>query len=96
MCLGIPGQVKEFSELHEHQARVEVSGVTREVNIGLLEDEQLKLGDWVLIHVGFAMAKIDEEEATQALDLLKAMGEAYEDELEALRSSEYSSESGAT
>ena len=44
MCLGIPGQIKEFSDVHEHLARVEVSGVTRDVNIGLLEDEQLK---WV-------------------------------------------------
>ena len=96
MCLGIPGQLKEFSDMHEHLARVEVSGVTRLVNIGLLEDEQLKTGDWVLIHVGFAMAKIDEEEAMQALGLLKAMGQAYEDELDALRSSESSVESGAT
>ena len=86
MCLGIPGQVKEFSHVHEHLARVEVSGVTREVNIGLLEDEQLKTGDWVLIHVGFAMAKIDEKEAAQALDLLQAMGQAYEQELDALQS----------
>ena len=86
MCLGIPGQVKELSDVHEHLARVEVSGVTREVNIGLLEDEQLRTGDWVLIHVGFAMAKIDEKEAAQALDLLQAMGQAYEEELEALQS----------
>jgi hydrogenase expression/formation protein HypC len=86
MCLGIPGQVKELSDVHEHLARVEVSGVTRQVNIGLLEDERLKTGDWVLIHVGFAMAKIDEKEAAQALDLLQAMGQAYEEELDALQS----------
>ena len=55
MCLGIPGQIKVFSDVHEHLARVDVSGVTRVVNIGLLEDEHLKVGDWVLIHVGFAM-----------------------------------------
>jgi hydrogenase assembly chaperone HypC/HupF len=60
---GIPGQLKEFSDVHEHLARVDVSGVTRIINIGLLEDEHLQPGDWVLIHVGFAMSKIDEEEA---------------------------------
>ena len=67
MCLGIPGQLKEFSDVHEHLARVDVSGVTRIINVGLLEDEGLKTGDWVLIHVGFAMSKIDEEEAALAL-----------------------------
>ena len=63
MCLGIPGQVVELLDVHEHLARVDVSGVGRVVNIGLLEDEHLAPGDWVLIHVGFAMSKIDEEEA---------------------------------
>ncbi len=96
MCLGIHGQLKEFSDVHEHLARVDVSGVTRIINIGLLEDEQLKSGDWVLIHVGFAMSKIDEEEAALALASLKMMGQAYEEELEALWSSKSSSESGGT
>jgi len=94
MCLGIPGQLKEFSDVHEHLARVDVSGVTRVINIGLLEDERLKPGDWVLIHVGFAMSKIDEEEAALALASLNLMGRAYEEELEALWSSKSSSESG--
>ena len=76
MCLGIPGQVVSF-EAHEHLARVDVSGVGRIVNIGLLEDEQLEVGDWVLIHVGFAMSKIDEEEAAMALASLKMMGGAF-------------------
>jgi hydrogenase expression/formation protein HypC len=93
MCLGIPGQLKEFSDVHEHLARVDVSGVTRIINIGLLEDEQLELDDWVLIHVGFAMSKIDEEEAALALTSLQLMGQAYEEELEAIRSSTNSSES---
>jgi hydrogenase expression/formation protein HypC len=57
-------------------------GVTRIINIGLLEDEDLKPGDWVLIHVGFAMSKIDEEEAALALASLQLMGQAYDDELE--------------
>jgi hydrogenase expression/formation protein HypC len=83
MCLGIPGQLVEFMDSHEHLARVNVSGVTRVINIGLLEDEPLAVGDWVLIHVGFAMSRIDEEEANLALASLKLMGQAYDDELAA-------------
>jgi hydrogenase expression/formation protein HypC len=94
MCLGIPGQLKEFSELNPHLARVDVSGVTRIVNIGLLEDEPLAPGDWVLIHVGFAMSKIDEAEAELALASLQLMGQAYDDELDAFWRSEISSEAG--
>jgi hydrogenase expression/formation protein HypC len=90
MCLGIPGQLVEFATGHEHLARVDVSGVTRVVNIGLLEDEHLQPGDWVLIHVGFAMSKIDEEEASLALESLKMMGQAFGDELEAFRLSKIS------
>ena len=87
MCLGIPGQLTEFHESHEHLARVNVSGVSRLINIGLLEDEVLEIGDWVLIHVGFAMSKIDEEEAQRALEGLQLMGRAYTDELEAMAES---------
>ena len=90
MCLGIPGQLVELATGHEHLARVDVSGVTRIVNIGLLEDEHLQPGDWVLIHVGFAMSKIDEEEASLALESLKMMGQAFGDELEAFRLSKIS------
>ena len=82
MCLGIPGQLVELVDSNDHLARVDVSGVTRIINIGLLEDEHLQPGDWVLIHVGFAMSKIDEEEATLALASLQLMGQAYGDELE--------------
>lgn len=92
MCLGIPGQLREFSDVHEHLARVEVSGVTRIINIGLLEDEDLQIGDWVLIHVGFAMSKIDEKEAAVALASLQLMGQAYDDELDAFWSSAIASE----
>lgn len=92
MCLGIPGQVQQFSDTNEHLARVDVSGVTRIVNIGLLEDEHLELGDWVLIHVGFAMSKIDEQEAARALASLQLMGQAYDDEMEAFWSSQIASE----
>ena len=84
MCLGIPGQVVELLDEHEHLARVDVSGVGRVINIGLLEDEDVRCGDWVLIHVGFAMSKIDEEEARLALASLQMLGEVYNDEVEAM------------
>lgn len=87
MCLGIPGQVVEFLDEHEHLARVDVSGVGRTINIGLLEDEHLEPGDWVLIHVGFAISKIDEEEARATVALLQGMGADYEQELAELRAS---------
>jgi hydrogenase expression/formation protein HypC len=94
VCLGIPGQVVELVDTNDQLARVDVSGVTRIVNIGLLEDEQLQPGDWVLIHVGFAMSKIDEEEASLALASLKLMGQSFGDEMEAFWSSRISSEPG--
>jgi len=87
MCLGIPGQVVELLDEHEHLARVDVSGVGRIINIGLLEDEDVSCGDWVLIHVGFAMSKIDEAEPAMALESSPMMGAAYTDELGALDSS---------
>ncbi len=63
MCLGIPGEVVEFLPDQPDLARVNVSGVRRVINIGLLSDEPPVPGDWVLIHVGFALSKIDEDEA---------------------------------
>jgi hydrogenase expression/formation protein HypC len=87
MCLGIPGEIVEFIDEGRHLAKVDVAGVRRNVNVGLLEDEQLAPGDWVLIHVGFAMSKIDEQEAKLALEGLQLMGQAYRDEVEAVRSS---------
>jgi hydrogenase expression/formation protein HypC len=88
MCLGIPGQVIEMLS-HEHLARVDVAGVGRIINIGLLveENEPVRPGDWVLIHVGFALSKIDEDEARATLDLLEQMGVEYEQELEELKAS---------
>ncbi len=65
-----------------------MSGVGRVINIGLLEDVDLQPGNWVLIHVGFAMSKIDEDEARRALEGLQLMGQAYTDELDALASSQ--------
>ncbi|MFZ0249710.1 MAG: HypC/HybG/HupF family hydrogenase formation chaperone [Acidimicrobiales bacterium] len=94
MCLAIPGQLKEISDVSPHLATVDVSGVTRVVNIGLLEDEPLAAGDWVLIHVGFAMSKIDEAEADLALASLHLLGQAFDDEMDALRQSTISGGTG--
>lgn len=85
MCLGIPGQLVSLSADNDQLARVDVAGVQRMINIGLLEDEVLASGDWVLIHVGFAMSKIDEAEAEVALASLKLMGSGLDDEMEMLR-----------
>ena len=87
MCLGIPGEVIDFVPDQPDLARVDVSGVKRVINIGLLADEQVSPGDWVLIHVGFALSKIDEAEAAAALQFLEGIGQAYEDELAALAES---------
>jgi len=75
MCLAIPGQIKSFDE-HRNFAIVEVAKVRRKVNIDLLRDEVLKEGDWVLIHVGFAMSKISKEQAEEQMRLLALLGEA--------------------
>jgi hydrogenase expression/formation protein HypC len=87
MCLGIPGEVIELLPDRPDLARVNVSGVRRVVNVGLLEREGVAPGDWVLIHVGFALSKIDEEEARSALAFLEGLGQAYQQELEALAQS---------
>lgn len=86
MCLGIPGQVVETVDAENYLAKVDVSGVRRTISVRLLADTGLKDGDWVLVHVGFAMAKIDEDEAQQTLDQLQKMGKDYTDELEQFRS----------
>jgi hydrogenase expression/formation protein HypC len=83
MCLAIPGQVVEQVDDRAQVAMVDIAGVRRVVNVALLDDERLQAGDWVLIHVGFAMSKIDEAEAARTLELLQLMGEAYTDEVRA-------------
>jgi hydrogenase expression/formation protein HypC len=75
MCLAIPGRVVEFHDVERHLAVVDVSGVRRKVNVDLLQDEPPVPGDWVLIHVGFAMSKISEEHAREQLRLLAMLGE---------------------
>ncbi len=75
MCLAIPGQVIELAAGSPHLAVVEVSKVRRRINVGLLEEEGLQAGDWVLIHVGFAMSKISAAAAEEQLRLLSMLGE---------------------
>lgn len=89
MCLGIPGQIVEVVDPEHHIAKVEVSGVRRNVNVALLATgpDAVGVGDWVLIHVGFAMSKIDEEEAQATREFLERLGDPYEQELEELRAS---------
>ncbi|MBV9380766.1 MAG: HypC/HybG/HupF family hydrogenase formation chaperone [Streptosporangiaceae bacterium] len=87
MCLGIPGEVIEIHPEQRDLAKVNVSGVRRMVNIGLLCDDPPAPGEWVLIHVGFALSKIDEHEAAAAMEFLEGIGQAYEDEIAAFRES---------
>ncbi len=89
MCLGIPAQIVELVDHEHHIAKAQVSGVRRNVNIGLLATgpDAVGVGDWVLIHVGFAMSKIDEAEAEATREFLKQLGDPYQQELEELRAS---------
>jgi hydrogenase expression/formation protein HypC len=86
MCLAIPGQIVEVTDEENRLARVDVAGVRRNVNVSLLEGD-VAPGDWVLIHVGFALSRVDEKEAHATLSLLQQMGDAYEQELEDLKAS---------
>ena len=89
MCLGIPGQIVEIVDTENRVAKVDVSGVRRNCDVGLLweGEEAVAVGDWVLIHVGFAISKIDEGEARETLRALQALGTPYEEELADLRAS---------
>ena len=75
MCLAIPGQILELIPGPPLLAVVDVTGVRRKVDLGLLEDENLVPGDWVLIHVGFAMSKISEQGAHEQMQMLRMLGE---------------------
>ncbi len=83
MCLAIPGKIVEIVDEEQQLAKVDIGGVRRNVNIGLLDRKELALGDYVLIHVGFAMSKVDEKEAEATLQLLRELGE-MQAEMEAL------------
>jgi hydrogenase expression/formation protein HypC len=89
VCLAIPGQLVDVVDEERRLARVDVAGVRRTVNVGLLDGGEggAEPGDWVLIHVGFAMSKVDEDEALATLRLLEGMGDDYEQELEELKGS---------
>lgn len=88
MCLGIPGRIVALNRYEPQLAKVDVAGIQRMINIALLGEEQIEAGDWVLIHVGFAMSKIDEIEAQESLLALQEMGTAYNDELVMLHQSQ--------
>jgi len=92
MCLGIPGRIVAITDAGSKLGMVDVCGVRRQINLACVIDEDHPLescvGDWVLIHVGFAMSRIDEEEAALTLELLKQLGEA-QNELDALRRVEH-------
>jgi hydrogenase expression/formation protein HypC len=89
MCLAIPGQIIAIVDELNRLAKVDVAGVQRTINVGLVDDESSPAapGDWVLIHVGFAISKVDEQEARATRELLERMGRDYEQELEELRAS---------
>jgi len=89
MCLGIPGQLVGWVDQGHKIAKAQVSGVKRNVNVGLLSEcpEAVDVGDWVLIHVGFAMSKIDEEEARATLEFREQLGEPFEQEMAELEGS---------
>ena len=77
MCLGIPGQILEVTDEASHTAAVMVSGARRPVNIALVDADGIAPGDWVLVHAGFALSKIDEQEARETLALLQEVSDAY-------------------
>ena len=88
MCLGVPGQIVEFLEPTHHLAKAEISGVRRAINVGLLVPDGLEVGDWVLIHVGFALSKIDEDEARRTIEFLEQLGSDFAEELLLIKQSD--------
>ena len=85
MCLAIPGKIIEIVDEENSIAKVEVGGVRRNVNVGMLDKEDTRIGNYVLIHVGFAMSKVDEKEAEETLRLLQELGQ-YEAEFDQFQS----------
>jgi hydrogenase expression/formation protein HypC len=83
MCLGVPGEIVQLLDDRPDIAEVDVSGVRRAINIGLLEGQVVEPGDWVLVHVGFALSRIDEAEAKAMLQLLEGIGQPDADEPQA-------------
>ena len=89
MCLAIPGQIVEWVDKDLNIAKAQVANVRRNVNVGLLAetDDAVAIGDWVLIHVGFAMSKVDEAEAAATRAFLEELGDPYAEELAELQAS---------
>ncbi|MCV7204281.1 hydrogenase assembly protein HupF [Mycolicibacterium peregrinum] len=87
MCLGIPGRVVDIVDVEAYLANVDVNGVRRIISVRLLADDRLRVGDWVLVHAGFAIAKIDETEAKLTVDQVQKMGAEYLTEIDAFISS---------
>ena len=85
MCLAIPAQIVELVDAEGRIAKVEISGVRRNVSVALCPEADVS--DWVLVHVGFALSRIDEHEARETLAVLERMGEAYEQEVRELKAS---------
>ena len=83
MCLAIPGKIVEISSVNQDSALVDVVGVQRKIDLGLLQDDKPVPGDWVLIHVGFAMSKISAQDATDQMNTLRMLGEIESAEQEA-------------
>jgi hydrogenase expression/formation protein HypC len=81
VCLGIPGRIVGFPDDARHTATVDVAGQRRTINIGMIAHEGVEIGEWVLIHVGFAISKIDEAEARSTYSLLEEIGDALDGEL---------------
>ncbi|MCY3643472.1 MAG: HypC/HybG/HupF family hydrogenase formation chaperone [Acidimicrobiaceae bacterium] len=86
MCVGIPARVVELEPSGPHSAIVDVDGAQREVNTVMVDDEGLAVGEWVLLHVGFAMSKIDAAEAADTLAFMRELGSVYDEEIEAFTS----------
>lgn len=91
MCLGVPAQIVDFTKESQQIATVSIAGVNREISVDLMDDEPLGVGDWVLVHVGFALAKIDAAEAAATLDQIRKLGaDTFESELDSFASSSIS------
>ena len=88
MCLAIPGKIVEIVDEENSIAKVEVGGVKRNINIGMLGKEEARVGDYVLIHVGFAMSKVDEQQAEDTLRILREIGE-FDLEFEQFQTTDY-------
>jgi hydrogenase expression/formation protein HypC len=96
MCLAIPARLVEYLDDEHHYGKVELGGVVRRVNTAMLTgDDKSEIGDYVLVHVGFAMARVSEEEAAFTLSILEQMGDVYQSEIDEIRKSGALGEDGA-